>query len=239
MFILPVLVLFLINIASAQTLTGGKIYSSDFNNPIADASVIVSCEHDGQTNSLATSSVGDGTYAVIFKETECNEGDLVTVTAEKGDFFGEDVGKIKEYDGEEGNFVAIINILMQEVSDNNGGNSGNGNTGDSNDGGGGCIYNEEYDWDCSEWGECIEGLQARTCKKTNNCGNTYGRPSTSRECDFESEKEQNQNSENIEQSFLSGITGAVTGTLGNTGILIIILFLICILIIWFIIKIFK
>lgn len=51
-------------------------------------------------------------------------------------------------------------------------------------GGGGsyCIYNKGFDWNCSEWNECTNGEQTRTCKKYNNCYNTYGKPEESRTC---------------------------------------------------------
>ena len=49
-------------------------------------------------------------------------------------------------------------------------------------GGGSCIYNVNYDWGCGEWGECINGIQLRECKKYNNCGNSYGRPVVERNC---------------------------------------------------------
>lgn len=45
-----------------------------------------------------------------------------------------------------------------------------------------CIYDVDYDWECGEWGECINGTQLRECKKYNNCGNSYGRPIVERNC---------------------------------------------------------
>ena len=49
-------------------------------------------------------------------------------------------------------------------------------------GGGGCRYDEDYDWNCSEWGDCINETQARICKEYNNCGSVYGRPNITRGC---------------------------------------------------------
>ena len=46
-----------------------------------------------------------------------------------------------------------------------------------------CIYDENYDWKCSEWGECINGKQYRKCLEKNNCGTNYGRPKIEKECD--------------------------------------------------------
>lgn len=49
----------------------------------------------------------------------------------------------------------------------------NGNSGHSNN----CIAS----WDCSEWGECLNGFQARTCFKKDNC--YYGHaPISTRSC---------------------------------------------------------
>ncbi|MBI2451705.1 hypothetical protein HYV50_01340, partial [Candidatus Pacearchaeota archaeon] len=66
-----------------------------------------------------------------------------------------------------------------------------GDTGGSTGGGGGgssCTYNQSYDWQCGVWGSCINGKQIRTCKTTNNCGNTFGRPETNQSCVFLSPK---------------------------------------------------
>ena len=48
-----------------------------------------------------------------------------------------------------------------------------------------CTYNQNYDWNCSEWSECVGGVQTRECKERNNCGNSYGRPETERNCSNE------------------------------------------------------
>ena len=55
----------------------------------------------------------------------------------------------------------------------------------SSGGGGGyvrCKYDEDYDWGCSEWGECSEGNQTRTCKKYNNCNSNYMKPAEVQNC---------------------------------------------------------
>jgi len=48
--------------------------------------------------------------------------------------------------------------------------------------GGSCKVKKDYDWKCSEWIECINETQTRTCKERNNCGNTYGRPDVTKSC---------------------------------------------------------
>jgi len=37
-------------------------------------------------------------------------------------------------------------------------------------------------WSCSEWSECIDKLQTRTCTDENDCGTTIYKPSESQEC---------------------------------------------------------
>ena len=46
-----------------------------------------------------------------------------------------------------------------------------------------CNYDSNYDWGCSVWSNCIDGKQTQECKKTNNCGNDYGRPVTEISCE--------------------------------------------------------
>jgi len=215
LFILPILVLFLIGIVSAETLVGGKIYSSDFTNPTANADITISCEHNGQTYSRSISSLGDGTYAIEFLETECNETDIVKVTATKGDFSGDSQGTINECDGSggcEAAYFVIINVVMKQTTPDTGGSI--------SPGGGSCVYNKNYDWQCSEWGKCIESMQVRSCKSYNNCHNTYGRPATSRACTVETstggENNLTTTSTSEEQETRKGITGAITGVF-STG----------------------
>ena len=50
-----------------------------------------------------------------------------------------------------------------------------------------CAYDKDFDWDCSEWSDCIDGAQTRTCKKYNNCQNTYGRPVVVQKCTLDVE----------------------------------------------------
>ena len=51
-----------------------------------------------------------------------------------------------------------------------------------NGGGSNCLYDLDFDWGCSAWGECVDGVQNRSCKRWNNCGSIYGRPDTERSC---------------------------------------------------------
>jgi len=71
--------------------------------------------------------------------------------------------------------------------------------GSSRSRGSSCKYKENFDWNCSEWSECVEGIvcdannlsncigdehytQSRTCKKYNNCHTTFGKPIEERSC---------------------------------------------------------
>jgi len=43
----------------------------------------------------------------------------------------------------------------------------------------------EEDWTCSEWSECLEGTQTRTCDDVNNCGTYNNQPLLSQSCSIE------------------------------------------------------
>ncbi|MEM4638213.1 MAG: BspA family leucine-rich repeat surface protein, partial [Candidatus Woesearchaeota archaeon] len=61
-----------------------------------------------------------------------------------------------------------------------------------------CIYDENYDWECSEWGECINGKQYRVCLEKNNCGTKHGRPEVEKKCDDKTKDETDiKNNDNI------------------------------------------
>jgi hypothetical protein len=44
-------------------------------------------------------------------------------------------------------------------------------------------------WTCSEWGECANGVQTRTCTDANNCGTRNNEPFSSQPCTAEERKE--------------------------------------------------
>ncbi|MFC1682127.1 hypothetical protein ACFL0X_00750 [Nanoarchaeota archaeon] len=98
--VLSILVFLLVTgVASAETtLVAGKIYNADYSDTIADAEIIVECDHDGsiQTHS-GVISLWDGSYAVTYTsvgEYACDYGDVVTVTASKGDLHGQKTGVV-------------------------------------------------------------------------------------------------------------------------------------------------
>jgi len=69
-------------------------------------------------------------------------------------------------------YTIEISINLSYVDDS-------GENGDSP--GGGCTSN----WECTEWSECVDGTQTRTCEDT-RCGRTsgYGKPEETQECEM-------------------------------------------------------
>lgn len=66
-----------VSLAGAYTLIAGKIYNADFSQTVENAIVEVSC---GESMNVTT-SLEDGTYAVKFNETFCDNEDITTVHA--------------------------------------------------------------------------------------------------------------------------------------------------------------
>ena len=96
----------------------------------------------------------------------------------------------------------------------------NGGTG----GGGGCTYNPNYDWGCSDWSTCVDGIQTRVCKATNNCGDIYGKPAETQACTVRTSTipptETTLTTTETTPGFLAAITGAVIGALGTGGTIV-------------------
>ena len=215
LFVLPILILFLISLASAQTLVAGKIYNSDFSDTIGGASVYVECN----SNSPNTTSLGDGTYAIRFDVGLCNVGDIVTVTATKNNLAGEGNGVISVCDENQNcddGLVSIVNLNLKEVAQ-----TSNPHSGGSGSSGGYYL--------CGN-GKCDSGENERTCPK--DCKivqiNTTTTTQTTTE-NTEAQPETNSSAPEEQKGFFSRITGAVTGTLGNTGFIVIIVFILGIL----------
>jgi len=95
--ILVVMFMFSFSLVSAKTLITGTVYhEGDITNTIEGADVVVSCAHNTSSgiiiNVKNTTSSNDGSYTVTFLESPksgCDDGDIVTVTATKGDLYGE------------------------------------------------------------------------------------------------------------------------------------------------------
>ena len=109
------LLVFSISSVSAYTLIAGKIYNADYTDTIAGADVTVTCVHNGDINIKdGITSLGDGSYSVTYTETgdnACNNGDLLTVSATKGDLYGSETGIIHD-DAFEDWDLAIVNVPL-------------------------------------------------------------------------------------------------------------------------------
>ncbi len=75
------------------------------------------------------------------------------------------------------------------------------------------------EWECDEWSACANDVQTRTCTDTKKCGTTKNKPLISKDCGVEEDNSEGTLvlSSDEDKSFLAGITGAVTETLGTRG----------------------
>ena len=210
------LIILLINIASAQTLVAGKVYTSGYDDIVSGATITVTCN----SNALDTTSLDDGTYAVRFDESECGLTESVNVNGVKGDLSGSDSGVViacNDRDNCAEGYVSIINPAIkaaQAAGNNNGGGGSNG----------------RYYY-CGN-NKCDTGETATTCPKdckinaTTNANTTTSQGTvelTIAETQEQNTTENNNQAQN--QGGLSRITGAVIGAEGNSGLLVIIVFL--------------
>jgi len=81
-------------------------------------------------------------------------------------------------------------------------------------------------WSCSNWGDCTDKAQTRFCTDLNNCKTIQNKPSIVQGCTIEEESEEIIT---IPQNFLSRITGAAIGTLGTTGSIVVLIFILLII----------
>ena len=103
--------------------------------------------------------------------------------------------------------------------------------GDSSDGGstkvsggsGGSSYVCYEEWECDEWSACANDIQTRTCTDIKKCGTTKNKPLISKDCGVEEDNSEGTLvlSSDEDKSFLAGITGAVTETLGTGGTVVV------------------
>jgi hypothetical protein len=77
-----------------------------------------------------------------------------------------------------------------------------------------CIYDVNYNWECSAWSVCVDEEQTRECKRTNNCGSDYGRPITKNSCENKNNASTNLISEPANTPISN--TVAINNTLADT-----------------------
>ena len=78
-------------------------------------------------------------------------------------------------------------------------------------------------WDCTEWSECADGTQTKTCTDTNECGTSEGKPAEEQDCEMtggsgegsDLQATSGNESDALEpvkgKTGLAGITGAIVG----------------------------
>lgn len=75
--------------------------------------------------------------------------------------------------------VDYFDLIEQTVSSTTGGSSGSGGSGGSS---GGVIQSCTYNWDCTPWSLCSNGMQLRSCRNIGNCIGNESRPIESMSC---------------------------------------------------------
>jgi len=160
--------LFAISIASASppiTLVVGKVYEQSIGgNGISDANIKLICKN----TTMNVKSLGDGTYAAAFNESDCNDGDQLTITIEKSGYKTQTYSQV--YDST--NMSQISPIYLQIASQvvvinfilNNQTSSKAKSCKSSSN-----SYECERFWDCPQvWTDCKNNIQTRHC--TSSCG---------------------------------------------------------------------
>ncbi|MFH0928896.1 MAG: hypothetical protein V1818_00905 [Candidatus Aenigmatarchaeota archaeon] len=77
-------------------------------------------------------------------------------------------------------------------------------------------------WTCSNWGECVNGIQARTCEDENACGTNSREPFASQPCSAEERKEAEASAGPIGFFLLSSTDLAVAAAVGAVASAVII-----------------
>ena len=151
-------------------------------------------------------------------------------------------GNTKTFECRDCNHCGTYSLLPQNCGatetcqqQNNGGgnNNDNGGSSSSSSSSGGSSYSLygsssscTEKWECSEWNECKDGKQTRTCEDKNNCKTTSLKPSEERVCEAVLEINKND----LGTGGLNGITGAIIGALGPAGTIGVLIFIIAIII---------
>lgn len=98
LFVLAILPLFLLSVISAYcsrpTHVAGIVFqNNDWNDVVANANVLVSCN----SYSRNTTSLSDGVYDVEFTCLECITGDTAYVYATSGSLYGSNSGIVHDF----------------------------------------------------------------------------------------------------------------------------------------------
>ena len=137
---------------------------------IDDNNFIGICVEDSEISSISEIS------------SDCSGANEYDLTGCLGNSTGYTNGTITCYD--EGSRIRVENLTHSAIRGTVASSSPSSSY-SSSGGSSSCTYDKNYDWECSEWSECIRGIQTRECKEKNNCGNNYGRPETERDCSSE------------------------------------------------------
>lgn len=87
------------SIGGSRTLVNGIIYYADNDKPVNGADVVVECNHNNGVSKKTEGPVkseSDGSYFVIFNQYYCDEEDIITVTATKGQLTGTNIGVVHD-----------------------------------------------------------------------------------------------------------------------------------------------
>ena len=101
--------------------------------------------------------------------------------------------------------LAIKNDVVLSAPSSGGGSTTVGG------GGGGSSHICYEEWQCGDWGECINERQTRTCEDLKLCGTIINKPTEFRVCNTEEIKEPILTKPTQTSSFRNLLTGAVTG----------------------------
>ena len=107
------------NVSAKKTLVAGIIYEADWQTPVANASVVVSCYHNSDVNVQNTNSLSDGSYAVMYiggGTNACDDGDTVIVNATKEGLGSGSNSGVVHGDMADNLDIAIINVVIPEFS---------------------------------------------------------------------------------------------------------------------------